>query len=164
MQLCVPREIRNSHIKHTILKHLKGIWRMNNVIIIFACVSFLLCGCTKDQEKIKTLAESAYAGGRFEKPLPPKPFQSDGCSCWFDGDWVDCCVNHDLVYWMGGTRSERKSADIELRRCVSAKGRPFMAWTMYVGVRAGGVWWLPTSFRWGFGWNYPESGPPGKPY
>jgi hypothetical protein len=164
MQFRLPHAICNNHIKRTMITYLKVIWRMSNFIIILVCSAFLLSGCAKDQEKISTLAESAYARGLFEKPLPPKHFQSDGCSCWFDGDWVDCCVNHDLVYWMGGTRAERKVADIALRRCVSAKGQPFIAWTMYMGVRMGGVWWLPTSFRWGFGWNYPESGPPGKTY
>jgi hypothetical protein len=164
MQFHLPHAIRNSHINCAMITYLKVIWRMSNFIIILAWSAFFLFGCAKDQEKINTLADSAYARGHFEEPLPPKHFQSDGCSCWFDGDWVDCCVNHDLVYWMGGTRAERKVADIELRRCVSAEGHPFIAWTMYLGVRMGGVWWLPTSFRWGYGWNYPESGPPGKTY
>jgi hypothetical protein len=65
---------------------------------------------------------------------------------------------------MGGTREQRERADLELRECVAEKGHPVVAWMMYHGVRAGGVWWLPTPFRWGFGWDYPESGPPGKPY
>ena len=132
--------------------------------VLAGCVLLLLISCIKNQEKINALAETAYAAALIESPTPPNPFHSDGCSCWFDGDWVECCVEHDLIYWMGGTRSEREKADDELMKCVTAKGHPVMARLMYVGVRAGGVWWLPTSFRWGFGWNFPQSGPPDKRY
>jgi hypothetical protein len=113
---------------------------------------------------INKIAAGIYSGSNVQEPLPPHAFKSDGCSCFPDGDWVECCIKHDLVYWRGGTRKERLNADGELKKCVSDKGYPITAFFMYYGVRAGGVWWLPTSFRWGFGWNYPQSGPPDKPY
>ncbi len=121
-------------------------------------------GCSSDQNKIDDLAQSLYSQSIWEEPLPPHAFKSDGCSCWPDSDWVECCIEHDLVYWMGGTRHEKKEADKKLKECVSQKGHPVIATIMYYGVRVGAVWWLPTPFRWGFGWDYPESGPPGKPY
>jgi hypothetical protein len=65
---------------------------------------------------------------------------------------------------MGGTREERKQADLALEKCVSQKGHPYIGKIMYYGVRVGGVYWLPTPFRWGFGWSYPQSGPPNKKY
>ena len=121
-------------------------------------------GCASDRDLVNHLAREVYAENQPEEPLPPKPFASDGCSCWWDGDWVDCCVRHDLVYWMGGASEERKQADLELMKCLEGKGHSVIGRMMYMGVRVGGVWWLPTPFRWGFGWNYPDTGPPGKPY
>lgn len=124
----------------------------------------LFSGCGYPSPEMRKMAEEAYiANGPYE-PHPPNIFKSDGCSCWPDGSWVECCVRHDLVYWMGGTSEERKAADRELTRCVSERGHPAVAQLMYIGVRVGGVWWLPTPFRWGFGWEYPQTGPPGRPY
>ena len=134
------------------------------ILVAALALPTILAGCTHESEKVRKIAQEVYAQHTPAPPIPPKPFASDGCSCWPDGDWVKCCVEHDLVYWAGGTREEREAADRELARCVSEKGRPFMARIMYLGVRAGGVWWLPTTFRWGFGWDFPQSGPPGKPY
>ncbi len=40
-----------------------------------------------------------------------RPFTSDGCSLAPDGTlsdvekWRPCCVAHDKIYWLGGTRS-----------------------------------------------------------
>jgi hypothetical protein len=125
---------------------------------------FLFAGCGHQTPEVKKLADAAFFRNGPYQPLPPHKFKSDGCSCWPDGNWVECCVEHDLVYWMGGTSEERKAADRELTRCVSEHGHPAIARLMYFGVRAGGVWWLSTPFRWGFGWDYPQTGPPGKPY
>lgn len=145
--------------------HLYGMREMNRHALILLLLSFfLLLSCSGDKTKIDELAQSLYSQSTWEEPLPPHAFKSDGCSCWPDSDWLECCIEHDLAYWMGGTRHERKEADRKLRDCISQKGYPVIAIIMYFGVRVGGVWWLPTPFRWGFGWDYPESGPPGKPY
>lgn len=80
-----------------------------------------------------------------------------------DGSWVQCCTAHDKDYWMGGSHEDRVAADVELRQCVSNKGSGFgwriLGWTMYAGVRAGGVGWINTTFRWGYGWEFPKTGP-----
>jgi hypothetical protein len=91
-------------------------------------------------------------------------FRSDGCSLWPDGNYRDCCVEHDKAYFIGGGRKLRAAADGELFRCVRAKGRRYntvVAPMMWVGVRLGGVGWLPTPFRWGFGNPYPATRPRG---
>ena len=92
------------------------------------------------------------------EPLPPphKPFQSDGCSCFPDLDYGDCCTDHDRLYWWGGTADARRRADDTLRQCIAAKGRPLMSHVVYWGVRIGGHGWLPTPWRWGFGRPWPE--------
>lgn len=90
------------------------------------------------------------------------PFSSDGCSLFPDGSsensnlWLSCCTDHDLSYWRGGTRAERKAADAALRQCVAAKGSPKLAALMSMGVLVGGTAFLPTPFRWGYGWPYPR--------
>lgn len=91
-----------------------------------------------------------------------KPFTSDGCSAFPDGTiaqnelWLDCCVAHDFAYWKGGTYQQRVEADQELRRCVATVGEPEVALLMLAGVRVGGTPFLPTPFRWGYGWHYPK--------
>ena len=95
----------------------------------------------------------------MSRPQPPKPFKSDGCSLFPDGNWGGCCVEHDRAYWQGGTAAERKAADQALRECVKQKGYPILAQLMYVGVRVGGHHLLPTPWRWGFGWPWPQTGP-----
>jgi hypothetical protein len=131
------------------------------LILALVC---LFSGCAYPSPKVAGKAAEVYAANGPYEPHPHNPFKSDGCSLWPDGDWVDCCVEHDLVYWMGGTSEERRAADLELTRCVAERGHPYIARLMYIGVRIGGVWWLPAPFRWGFGWDYPQTGPPGKSY
>lgn len=89
-----------------------------------------------------------------------RPFTTDGCSLFPNGTseykdlWLDCCIKHDYRYWMGGTKAERLKADIDLRDCIAAIGQSNTAKWMLRGVRAGGTPYLPTSFRWGYGWHY----------
>lgn len=91
-----------------------------------------------------------------------KPFTSDGCSVFPDGTleqkdlWLLCCTAHDYAYWQGGTYQERLIADKILRQCVANVGEPQIAKLMLAGVRVGGSPYLPTSFRWGYGWPYPR--------
>lgn len=91
-----------------------------------------------------------------------KPFKSDGCSSFPDGTieqknlWLKCCIEHDKTYWAGGTYEERKTADEVLNKCVEDVGEPEVAQLMLAGVRVGGTPYLPTPFRWGYGWPYPR--------
>ena len=91
-----------------------------------------------------------------------KPFTTDGCSSFPDGTlahqslWLQCCIQHDLSYWIGGTREQRLAADQKLEQCVAKVGEPDIARLMLAGVRVGGSPYLPTSFRWGYGWSWPR--------
>ena len=96
------------------------------------------------------LSISAF-GQTLPSRVMPADFKSDGCSLFPDGNYRDCCVEHDKLYYFGGTKEERRAADRQLCTCVRAKGHRFLAPMMYLGVRIGGGAWLPTSFRWGFG-------------
>lgn len=88
-------------------------------------------------------------------------FTSDGCSLFpnrsliNNDDWCECCVEHDIAYWQGGTKAQRLSADEKLRDCVLEKtGNQTLAETMYQGVRFGGSPYFYNWYRWGYGWNY----------
>jgi len=67
-----------------------------------------------------------------------------------------CCIEHDKRYWLGGTYEERVKADDDLKICVAKVGGPALAQIMLTGVRVGGAPYLPTTFRWGYGWTYPR--------
>ncbi|ABI71677.1 hypothetical protein [Shewanella frigidimarina] len=90
------------------------------------------------------------------------PFTSDGCSAFPNGTfeqselWLACCQKHDYDYWKGGTFDERLASDKALRACVTNVGQPQIALLMLAGVRVGGTPYLPTQFRWGYGWSYPR--------
>lgn len=62
---------------------------------------------------------------------------SDGCTCFFDGNWKECCDRHDKRY--SNNRLTRKQADRLLYRCVAKKNK-HIAFLMYLGVRLFG--WL----------------------
>jgi len=87
-----------------------------------------------------------------------KPFTTDGCSGFPEGTrkhrnlWAHCCLNHDIAYWRGGTFSERLAADRALHSCVRKTGQPLIADLMIAAVRTGGTPYVPTRFRWGYGW------------
>ena len=89
-------------------------------------------------------------------------FTTDGCSAFPDGTtaqgelWLDCCTRHDVAYWMGGSEIDRRQADEDLKNCVAAVGEPSIAKLMLAGVRVGGTPYLPTQFRWGYGWPFPR--------
>jgi len=86
--------------------------------------------------------------------IVPAKFKSDGCSLFPDGAYRDCCVEHDLAYFNGGSWKMRWRADKKLFKCVAAKKgfeHKILAPLMWTGVRIGGVHFLPAPFRWGFG-------------
>ena len=89
------------------------------------------------------------------------PFRGDGCTLFPDSwemtgnDWSECCHEHDLAYWQGGSKEERWTADLLFRDCILEKtGNQYLADTMYNAVRLGGTPHFPSWYRWGYGWNY----------
>tara|TARA_R110000737_G_scaffold268494_1_gene275925 strand:- start:2285 stop:2728 length:444 start_codon:yes stop_codon:yes gene_type:complete len=91
-----------------------------------------------------------------------KAFKSDGCSAFPDGTfeqrelWLTCCIQHDYEYWQGGSYQQRLVSDQALKTCVTDVGQAEIAILMLAGVRVGGTPYLPTQFRWGYGWSYPR--------
>ena len=88
-------------------------------------------------------------------------FKSDGCSMFPDRspngekDWAECCFEHDILYWQGGSKRDRFVADYLFRECVLERtADPHQAEIMFRAVRIGGSPYFPTWYRWGYGWNY----------
>lgn len=102
---------------------------------------------------VSALVPAAYSKNTL------KDFTSDGCSmspdgfAWDVNAYLDCCIDHDIAYWQGGTRDDREHADQELRKCVEVSSNKYMADAYYRGVRVGGTNKLQTPFRWGYGWT-----------
>lgn len=86
-----------------------------------------------------------------------KPADSDGCTGWPDGNWLDCCLEHDESYEAGGSWLERLRADWKLAKCVHRKGKgkrcracqTVMAGAMGIGVRVLGIGLWPYHHVWG---------------
>lgn len=111
------------------------------LLIILMCVS----ACTTFKHEPGSLAAIIET--------PDKPFASDGCTLAPDLDFRQCCEQHDRVYWCGGTREQRRRADQALKSCMRELGHEQLSGLYYAGVRLGGLPYLPTYWRWGFGWT-----------
>lgn len=100
-----------------------------------------------------TLGSNDFPFGHIDE------FTTDGCTIISSGTkenptlWLDCCVQHDLRYWSGGTSIERKQADEEVYNCVANKGEPEIAFLMYNSVRLGAGPYVRSHYRWGYGWK-----------
>lgn len=95
---------------------------------------------------------SSTAFGQLQNEI--SPFTTDGCSVVPDLNFTDCCVFHDIAYWKGGTKEQRKAADEDLAACVAKKSNKLIGSMFYWGVKLGGGPNLLTSFRWGYGWKH----------
>ena len=105
-----------------------------------------------------------FVGWGVEMNTPIRPFTTDGCSGGMSPlwrlvarrppPWEGCCTSHDEAYWRGGSSAMRLVADRALAECVARAGYPRVARTMFVAVRLGGVAWLPTPWRWGYGYPF----------
>lgn len=73
-----------------------------------------------------------------------------------DPPWNDCCIEHDRLYWAGGSKVDRFKADAALLIAVAMKGHPCIATLMFISVRIGGHPLLPLPWRWGYGWKWPR--------
>lgn len=126
----------------------------------------IICFCVYLNYKPRTYNEQTHAYAALvcqtkhgPGVVPPLPFTQDGCSMFPDGDWAHACYIHDIMYWCGGDFFDRVLADLILGQTVGAT-HEYIGPLMYTGVRMGGVYWIPApTFRWGYGWPYPRTGP-----
>ena len=62
-------------------------------------------------------------------------YKTNGCTGVPDGDWLDCCSEHDHKYVRGGSMWDRFKADWLLGHCIYCIGR-----------RKGWLWAAPYAF------------------
>lgn len=73
-----------------------------------------------------------------------RPFATDYCTAYAEGTrekpdlWKHCCVEHDLYFWAGGSRDDRKATDLRLKHCVESTGQVRIARLIYAAVSLGG--------------------------
>jgi hypothetical protein len=61
---------------------------------------------------------------------------------------------HDLYFWVGGARQDRKNSDLELKTCIEKSGAIKQSRIMYLAVRAGS--YSPIKYpklKWNNGWD-----------
>jgi hypothetical protein len=94
---------------------------------------------------------AAMLSAHAKKSSPLKPFLTDYCTAYYEGTrerpgvWKHCCLEHDLYFWAGGSRSDRQGTDFRLGKCVEATGEVEQARLMYAAVALGGL--SPIKFR-----------------
>ncbi len=118
---------------------------MNKKILLSTTLLFLLLGITQFSGNFKS--------SELQISEIPTDFVFDGCSMFPDGDYKDCCTQHDISYFFWGSWNWRLQADNELFSCIQEKPYWYhqaLAPAMWAGVRIGGAPIWPTSFRWGF--------------
>ena len=76
---------------------------------------------------------------RLIKTVLPYKKKKDYCTLFPDGNWSDCCEQHDDDYKYGEVT--KREADSYMKECIIASGHPTIAEVMYEGVSVFG--WLP---------------------
>ena len=88
-----------------------------------------------------------------------KAFKTDLCTSYPEGTrdqpmlWANCCIKHDMAYWVAGDKKDLKRADLSLKECVTAVAGPFQGNLMYRGIRAGHYFPFKSKYRWGWAWQ-----------
>lgn len=123
---------------------------IRRAVVIFMSV-ILASGCSGYKPCNQALvAETAAITAN-----PPSACMVDGCTLAPGFNFTACCNTHDVRYLAGGTYDERKKADLEFRQCIVDADHNVLAELYYYSVRLAGTPFLPTPWRWGFGWEYP---------
>jgi hypothetical protein len=81
------------------------------------------------------------------------PFKSNGCSGFREAKFFSCCFVHDLAFWSGGTWSDRRQADLVLRRCIVDISNGYIANFSYFLVRLAVVPGAIVNDGWGRAWQ-----------
>lgn len=73
-----------------------------------------------------------------------------GCTGFPEGNWHDCCVQHDLDYEAGGSLWTKVKVDHKLARCVASKSSLLMALGMFAAVMIIGLvpWYQHRYYQW----------------
>lgn len=82
-----------------------------------------------------------------------EPFETDTCTFFIDGSWSECCIEHDVRYWLGGSQERMDESDLKLRKCVEEKSNNIWSSLIYQGVRLGHLSPIKSKYEWAWGWS-----------
>jgi len=69
--------------------------------------------------------------------------------------WGNCCSELDREYWRGGTFIAQREANSAFRTCLGdVYPESYMPIIAYYGLYAVSSPFVPTSWRWGYGWDF----------
>ena len=130
-----------------------------SICVVLACVLFERA--TLPDTTVDMKQQARTYGRMQEKEKPPKLFVYDGCTFFVDAlltsDFKQACLTHDIAYWYGGTKEERKKADKLLAEDIKETGvvGKIVSYPAYIAVRLFGDSILTRSVNahWGFGWE-----------
>lgn len=159
------------------MKHFKALTILFTLAVIPAgsIAATFKDGCTNDERlpiaKMKDFNElSSYMIKRaLASEIELKPFFTDGCTMFIDGTkdqptlWRNCCVEHDLRYWFGGSSKEMDDTDLRLKSCVTKVAGAKWAKLIYMGVRTGHHSPIKNKTQWNWGWSKKRNNAPLNP-
>lgn len=80
---------------------------------------------------------------------------TDGCTFFPEGSLERCCAEYGKLYWQGGSQQQRSIADVKLRECIlDVTNNKIITFAIYGGSRIGGIPFIATPWRWGYGWDF----------
>lgn len=85
------------------------------------------------------------------------PFVSDGCTVpnlVIPDTFINCCVQHDYAYWVGGNRTQKEKADKDLIQCIKDRNASDVTAELWGKTLANFA-----DDRWGASWR-PKRYPP----
>lgn len=108
--------------------------------------------------KLLTLLFILIVTPAVQAELKLSPFETDGCTMFVDGTskepglWRNCCIEHDLRYWFGGSKDDMNMTDLRLKSCVNKVAGATWANLIYKGVRMGHYSPIKNKKKWSWGW------------
>jgi hypothetical protein len=109
--------------------------------------------------KLLTLLCTLTLASAVQAEIKLKPFETDGCTMFIDGTpkepglWKNCCIEHDLRYWFGGSTEDMDATDLRLKSCVEKIAGATWANLIYTGVRTGHHSPVKNKTQWNWGWT-----------
>lgn len=109
--------------------------------------------------KLLTLLFTLIITPAVQAELKLNQFETDGCTMFVDGPpkgpglWRNCCIEHDLRYWFGGSKDDMAVTDLRLKSCINKVAGASWANLIYKGVRIGHYSPIKNKRKWSWGWT-----------
>ena len=126
--------------------------RSRLVALVLALTAFAIVAACSSASKAgagQPAAASASPNVAEATATATVAFVSNGCSGFREARFFSCCFTHDLTFWAGGNRGDRRRADLALRQClIDISHNKYVANLGYFLV----VLWTGVGEVWDTGW------------